>query len=54
MDTIRVYNTHLQSNHFKKNEYDFIEHADSIVADKKIKKHKEHFKANSHSGCEAK
>jgi endonuclease/exonuclease/phosphatase family metal-dependent hydrolase len=36
-DTVRVYNTHLQSNHFKKNEYDFIEHTDSIVADKKLK-----------------
>jgi len=36
-DTIRVYNTHLQSNHFKKNDYDFIENTDSIVQDKELK-----------------
>lgn len=36
-DTVRVYNTHLQSNHFKKNDYDFIEHTDSIISDTKLK-----------------
>jgi endonuclease/exonuclease/phosphatase family metal-dependent hydrolase len=36
-DTIRVYNTHLQSNHFKKTEYDFIENTDSLINDKKLK-----------------
>lgn len=35
-DTIRVYNVHLQSNHFKEKDYQFMEHADSLMSDEEL------------------